>query len=119
MAEGWARQLHSERFNVWSAGIETHGLNPRAVQVMRERGVDISAHRSKLLDELSSISFDLVITVCGHADTHCPIFPGTTRVVHNGFDDPPRLAKGLRDEEEILQHYRKVCEEIRHYVASL
>lgn len=119
MAEGWARYLHGDRFDVWSAGIETHGLNPLAVQVMREAGVDISGHHSKLLEELSGLVFDLVITVCGHADEHCPLFPGVTKVVYHGFDDPPRLAEGVTGEKEKLDKYRKVCEEIRLFVDGL
>jgi len=94
MAEGWAGYLHDDRFDVWSAGIETHGLNPFAIQVMEEVGVDISEHHSKLLEELADIVFDLVITVCGHTDEHWPLFPGETKVVYHGFDGPPRLAEG-------------------------
>lgn len=119
MAEGWARHLHGDRFNVWSAGIETHGLNPLAVQVMEEAGVDISGHHSKLLDELVDIAFDLVVTVCGHADVHCPLFPGDTRVVFYGFDDPPRLAESVADGEGKLDMYRKVCGAIRLFVRDI
>ncbi len=119
MAEGWARHLRGDRIEAYSAGIETHGLNPRAVRVMAEAGVDISGHRSKTLDDLKGIEFDLVVTVCGHAHEHCPLFPGRTRVVHAGFDDPPKLAAGATTEEEALAHYRRVRDEIRTFVETL
>lgn len=119
MAEGWARHFHGDRLEVWSAGLETHGLNPLAVQAMQQAGVDISAHHSKLLEELRDVEFDLVITVCGHADEHCPLFPGHTRVIHHGFEDPPRLAEKCQTVEEKLAQYRKVCEEIGRFVRTL
>ncbi len=119
MAEGWARALLGDRIVPYSAGIETHGLNPHAVRVMAEAGVDISGHRSKHLDELSAIPFDAVITVCDHAHESCPLFPGRTRVLHHGFDDPPRLAREARTEEEALAQYRRVRDEIRAFVLDL
>jgi arsenate reductase (thioredoxin) len=119
MAEGWARHLKSHVLEPYSAGVKTHGLNPRAVQVMAEAGVDISRHWSKLLDELRDVEFDHVITVCGNAHESCPVFPGKTRVTHVGFDDPPRLAEGAASEEEALQHYRRVRDEIRTFVETL
>lgn len=119
MAEGWVRHLKGAEIDAYSAGIETHGLNPNAVKVMREAGVDISGHVSKHVDELKDILFDYVITVCGHADENCPLFSGTTKVVHHGFDDPPRLAKGATTEEEALGHYRRVRDEIKAYVETL
>jgi arsenate reductase len=119
MAEGWARRLRGEVIEAWSAGIETHGLNPRAVQVMAEAGVDISGHRSQHVDELRGIPFDYVITVCDHANESCPLFPGNVKRVHVGFDDPPRLAASARTEEEALGHYRRVRDEIRSYVEQL
>lgn len=119
MAEGWARALKSDEIEPYSAGIETHGLNPNAVRVMAEAGVDITAQRSKHVDELAGMEFDLVITVCGHADEHCPRFAGTPRVLHVGFDDPPRLAKDASDEEAALEPYRRVRDEIRDFVESL
>ena len=102
-----------------SAGIETHGLNPNAVRVMEEAGVDISHHRSKHVRELESIEFDYVITVCGHADENCPIFPGKAKIIHVGFDDPPKLAAAAKTEEETLKHYRRVRDEIKAFVQSL
>ena len=119
MAEGWARHLKPGLLEAYSAGIETHGLNPLAVQVMQEAGVDISQQRSKHVDELKHIAFDFVVTVCGHANEHCPLFPGKTKVLHVGFDDPPTLAKEVSDELEILNIYRRVRDEIRQYVESL
>jgi arsenate reductase len=119
MAEGWARALKGDVIEAYSAGIETHGLNPNAVKVMAEAGVDISGHRSKHLDELKDVAFDYVITVCDNAHESCPLFPGKTRVVHVGFDDPPRLAKTAKTEEEALGHYRRVRDEIRAFVEEL
>jgi arsenate reductase len=119
MAEGWARHLKDDVLDPYSAGIETHGLNPRAVQVMAEAGVDISAHRSTHVDELREVEFDYVVTVCGHAHEHCPVFSGSARIVHVGFDDPPKLAEGASTEEEALQPYRRVRDEIRAFVEGL
>jgi arsenate reductase len=119
MAEGWARQLRGDEIIACSAGIETHGLNPLAVRVMAEAGVDISGQKSKLMAELPRQSFDLVITVCGHADENCPFFPGPTMVVHHGFDDPPKLAAAAASEEEALGHYRRVRDEIRDFIKAL
>jgi len=119
MAEGWARHLKSDVLDVYSAGIETHGLNPNAVKVMAEAGVDISKHRSKHVDELMDIPFDYVITVCGHAHENCPVFPGRAVVIHHGFDDPPKLAASAKTEEEALSHYRRVRDEIRAFVETL
>jgi len=119
MAEGWARHLHGDLYEVHSAGIEKHGLNPLAVQVMAEAGVDISGHRSKTTSELARGEFDFVITVCGHADENCPFFPARTRVIHHGFADPPRLAKQAVTEEEKLDCYRLVRDAIRQYCAML
>jgi arsenate reductase len=119
MAEGWARHLKCDIIEAYSAGIETHGLNPHAVNVMAEAGVDISGHRSKHLDALKEVPFDYVITVCDHAHESCPLFPGKTTVVHVGFDDPPRLAKEAKSEEEALNCYRRVRDEIKAFVEQL
>jgi arsenate reductase len=119
MAEGWARALKSEAIEPYSAGIEAHGLNTRAVEVMAEAGVDISGQRSKHVDELLDVPLDVVVTVCDHANEHCPIFPRPVRRVHVGFDDPPRLARSARSEEEALGHYRRVRNEIRDFVEHL
>ncbi len=119
MAEGWARHLKSDRIQAYSAGTENHGLNPRAVKVMAEAGVDISRHKSKTLADLNEREFDYVITVCSDADKNCPIFPGKTIRIHRGFDDPPRLAKTAKNEEEAMSHFRRVRDEIRDYVMTL
>ena len=119
MAEGWARRLKGGPIEAYSAGIETHGLNPRAVKVMAEAGVDISGHRSKHVRDLKDVPFDYVVTVCAHASGNCPVFPGKVKVVHVGFDDPPKLAAGARTEEEALIHYRRVRDEIRAFVEKL
>jgi len=119
MAEGWARHLKGGQIEACSAGIETHGLNPRAVAAMAEAGVDISGHRSKHVDELADVAFDYVVTVCGHARENCPIFPGRAKVVHVGFDDPPALSADAKTEEEALCHYRRVRDEIRAFVEAL
>jgi arsenate reductase len=119
MAEGWARHLRGDVVEPRSAGIETHGLNPRAVAVMAEVGVDISGHRCKRVDELADIRFDYVITVCGHAHENCPVFTGGAKIIHVGFDDPPKLAEGAADDEEALSHYRRVRDEIRAFVETL
>ncbi len=119
MAEGWARALKCELIEPHSAGIETHGMNPHAIQVMAEAGVDISTQRSKNVSELSGIDFDYVVTVCGHANERCPVFRGKTKVVHAGFDDPPKLARCAKTAEEALSHYRRVRDEIRDFVSRL
>jgi arsenate reductase len=119
MAEGWARHLKRDVIEPYSAGIETHGMNPYAVRVMAEAGVDLSGQRSKHVRELGGIEFDYVVTVCGHAHESCPVFPGKVRVVHRGFDDPPRLAATAQTEEEKLGHYRRVRDEIKAFVETL
>lgn len=123
MAEGWARHLKSDQITAFSAGIEIHGLNPRAVRVMAESGIDISGHQSKHVDEFLGSELDWVITVCGHAYETCPLFPGKVEIVHVGFDDPPRIAEDLArkgaDEETQLEPYRRVRDEIRAFVETL
>ena len=119
MAEGWAKHLKGNSVNAFSAGIEKHGLNPFAVKVMKEAGIDISSHFSKTLDELTHIQFDYVITVCGHAHETCPAFPGNAKVIHKGFDDPPAMAKECNTEEEKLDCFRKVRDQIKSFVDSL
>jgi arsenate reductase len=119
MAEGWTRFLKSDIIEPYSAGIEMHGLNPFAVKVMAEAGVDISNHYSKLLDNFKNIRFDWVITVCDSANESCPIFPGNVKRFHVSFDDPPKLAKNAKSEEEALGYYRRVRDEIRSFIESL
>lgn len=119
MAEGWTRHLKGDAIEAHSAGVSPQGLNPLAVKVMAEVGIDMSNHRSKHVDELSNVRFDCVVTVCGHAHEHCPVFPGGTRVVHVGFDDPPKLAESAKSEDEALVHYRRVRDDIRAFVETL
>lgn len=119
MAEGWARHLKGDLLEAYSAGIERHGLNSRAVQVMAEAGVDIGEHESQTVQDLPVREFDYVVTVCGHAHENCPVFPGSARVVHVGFDDPPKLAAEAATEEEALAHYRRVRDEIRLFIERL
>jgi arsenate reductase len=119
MAEGWARHLKSGVLEPYSAGIEKHGLNPHAVKVMSEAGVDVSKQYSKTPAEIGPVRFDYVVTVCGHASENCPIFPGKAKVVHVGFEDPPKLTKDMPDGEEKLAVYRRVRDEIRQFVETL
>lgn len=117
MAEGFGRALKGDRFESFSAGTIKHGLNPNAVKVMADAGVDISGHYSKTVEDLKDEKFDYVITVCGAAHDTCPFFPG--KVVHHGFDDPPALAKEAKTDEEALSHYIRVRDEIRAYIETL
>lgn len=119
MAEGWTRRLKGELIEPYSAGIEARGLNPMAVKVMAEAGVDISDQRSKHVEELIEVPFDCVVTVCDQANESCPVFPGKVKRVHVSFEDPPRLAANARSEEEALMHYRRVRDEIRAFVERL
>jgi arsenate reductase (thioredoxin) len=119
MAEGWVRHLKSDVIEPYSAGIEKHGMNPQAIQVMAEAGVDISKQYSKTPEDIGPVDFDYVVTVCGHADENCPVFSAKTKVVHVGFEDPPRLAKRLPDGEGKLAVYRRVRDEIRKFIETL
>jgi arsenate reductase len=118
MAEGWAHALRSDALTAFSAGTAPHSLNPLAVRSMAEVGVDISRHTSKRPEDIG-LPFDYVVTVCDSAHESCPIFPAATRIVHAGFDDPPRLAAGARSDEEAMLHYRRVRDEIRAFVLTL
>jgi len=119
MAEGWARHLKGTIIEPYSAGVETHALNPIAVRVMTEAGVDISDHYSKLVTSIDTSNFDYVITVCGHAYETCPVFPGKSKIIHKGFDDPPVIAKNVETEKEKLDIYRRVRDEIAAYIKQL
>ena len=119
MAEGWARALKGEVIEPFSAGIEVHGLNWDTVTVMAESGVDISGHSSKTIDAMEGLEFDCIVTVCGHAQETCPKFHGRMKVIHRGFDDPPRLAQGASSEAERLAPYRRVRDEIKAFVETL
>ena len=119
MAEGWTRHLLGDQFEVYSAGIEAHGLNPNAVKVMGEAGVDITTQKSELMETYVNTNIDIVVTVCGHAHETCPVFPASAEVVHHGFDDPPKMAKEAATEEEGLDCYRRVRDEIKAFVETL
>ncbi len=119
MAEGWAHAFKGDVIEAYSAGVSPHGMNERAINVMREAGVDITDQSSKHVDALAHVPFDYVVTVCGHAHETCPVFPGNAKIVHVGFDDPPQLAKGATTEDEALQHYRRVRDEIKAFVLTL
>lgn len=123
MAEGWTRHLKNDVIEVFSAGVETHGVDPRAVAVMKEAGVDISHHRSKHVKEFQDKQMDVVITVCDQAKESCPFFPLAGKKVHQGFADPPALVKDVAqkggDENAQLDCYRKVRDEIRAFVEKL
>ncbi len=119
MAEGWAKSLDLPAVEFYSAGIEAHGLNPNAIEVMRESNIDISGHSSQLLSEFSDIEFDVVYAVCDHANKSCPSFSPDTQVICHQFDDPPKLADGLEDRRLILDCYREVRDQIQSWTASL
>ena len=116
IAEGWARHLKGDVIEPYSAGIHPIGVNPRAIKVMAEAGVDISAQKSEHIDELPGIDFDYVITLCDNARGHCPVFSGKAKVVNKPFDDP-YFASG--SEEQILTTFRKVRDDIRTFVETM
>jgi arsenate reductase len=119
MAEGWTRFFHSDWLEAYSAGVNPHGIDPRAVKVMQEAGVDISSQRSKSIDEVEAIEFDYVITLCDSAKKSCPVFPAKTLYAHVPFDDPPILAMSAKSGEEALSHYRRVRDEIKEFVKNI
>jgi arsenate reductase len=119
MAEGWARALKSDVLEPFSAGMEARGLDPRAVKVMAEAGVDLRRQESKTVHRFKGERFDFVVTVCSGTGESCPVFPGKVKVIHAGFDDPPELARGAETEEAALEHYRRVRDEIRAFVERL
>ncbi len=119
MAEGLARHLKSEHIEPYSAGVDPGALNSRAVKSMAEIGIDISGSTPKTIESLSHIIFDYVITLCDHANESCPLFPGKTKKLHRGFEDPPKLAETAATEEEAMVHYRNVRDEIRVFVEKL
>ena len=118
MAEGWAKALKGDKYHFYSAGILKHGVNPNAIKVMQEAGVDISSHKSNTIDDLSDVKTDFVFTVCSDAHENCPLFP-ECKIFHVGFDDPPRLAKEFTHEEEILNVYRRVRDEIKEMILDI
>ena len=121
MAEGLCRTLLGTHLDVYSAGTRPnpHGVDPRAAAAMAEIGIDIRTHHSKAVEELRGTGFDLVVTVCDSAREACPTFAGAARLMHQGFDDPPRLAANARTDAEAMPHYRRVRDEIKRFVATL
>ena len=116
IAEGYLRYFHGAVANIYSAGVETHGVNPRAIETMQADGIDISAHTSNHVDEYLDINFDLILTVCDHASERCPIFPSTAKRLHYNFPDP---AKATGSEQEIQEAFAAVREEIKSFCQQL
>lgn len=116
LAEGYLRYFHGDKANIYSAGVETHGVNPRAIATMLEDGIDISQHTSNHVDEYLHIPFDLIVTVCDHASERCPIFPSSAKRIHNNFPDP---AKATGSEDEIMAEFRKAREQIKAFCKIL
>ncbi|MCX6198408.1 MAG: arsenate reductase ArsC [Bacteroidetes bacterium] len=112
IAQAYLQKFCGDKAQVYSAGIETHGVNPRAIETMREDGIDISHHTSNHIDEYTHLVFHFIITVCDNAKENCPYFPGNAKRFHHNFTDP---AKAKGSEEEIRNAFRKVREEIRAY----
>lgn len=112
IAHGYLRHFAGGKANIYSAGVETHGLNPKAVEVMKEDGIDISHHTSNNVDEYISIPFDWVITVCDNANERCPYFPGKTQRIHKNFADP---AKATGAPHEVMNEFRRVRDEIKAF----
>ncbi len=112
MTEGYLRYYAGDKAEIFSAGIETHGVNPAAIQIMKEDGIDISHHTSNNVNEYSHIDFDYVITVCDNAKEQCPVFLSTAKQFHHNFPDP---AKASGTEDDIMQQFRNVRDEIKNY----
>lgn len=115
MMHGWLDHFGGDGVEVYSAGVETHGVNPKAIKVMGEADVDISHHTSNNIEEYLAIDFDSVITVCDHARERCPVFPISAEQIHHNFSDP---AKATGTEEEVLFDFRKVRDEIKEYAKN-
>ncbi|SFT06089.1 arsenate reductase [Zhouia amylolytica] len=112
MAHGYLKQFTANKANIYSAGVEIHGLNPFAVGIMAEDGVDISKHTSNHVDEYSNIDFDFVITVCDHANESCPVFIGKTKKIHHDFSDP---SKASGTAKELIEAFRNTRDEIKEF----
>jgi arsenate reductase len=119
MAEAWTRHLKADRIEPYSAGVEPKSVDPGAIKVMAEAGIDISRQVSKDVASLGHLEFDYVITLCDDAHEACPVFPAKTGVLHVGFDDPPRLAASALTDEDAMACYRRVRDEIKKFVESL
>ena len=116
LAEAYLRYYHGDIATIYSAGVETHGVNPRAIATMAEDGIDIIGHTSNHVDEYLHIPFDLILTVCDHASERCPIFPSTAKRIHHNFPDP---AKATGSEQEIKAAFASVREQIKQFCAEL
>ncbi|HBB67451.1 MAG: arsenate reductase [Elusimicrobia bacterium GWA2_56_46] len=116
MAEGWARHLHGDKLEAYSAGINPHGIHPLTLQVMKEAGVDISAQSSKHIRVVKDIDFDYVITLCDSARESCPLFPGKIRILHYDFEDP---AAAHGSDSEVISAFRRVRDQIRDFTGTL
>jgi arsenate reductase (thioredoxin) len=112
LAEGYLRHYAGDRAEIYSAGVETHGVNPRAIAVMKEDGIDISHHTSNNVSEYRDMNFDYVITVCDNALERCPVFPSSAKTIHQNFADP---AKAQGTENEIMQSFRDVREQVKSF----
>lgn len=119
MAEAWTRLLKGDRFDAYSAGVQPKPIDPRAIKAMAEAGIDISEQKSKDVDVFGNMEFDYVITLCDNARESCPYFPAKTKVIHQGFEDPPKLAEEAKNEEEAMAPYRRVRDEIKAFVETL
>jgi len=119
MAEAWTRRLQGEQFEAYSAGVQPKAIDPRAIKAMAEVGLDISGQKSRDVDALGNMEFDYVVTLCDNARESCPYFPAKTKLIHRGFDDPPRVAEWVVNEEEAMASYRRVRDEIKAFVESL
>jgi arsenate reductase len=119
MAEGFTQHLLKDKIDAYSAGINPKGIDPKATKVMAEVGIDISSQQSNSTNDLKDKEFDFVITLCDNAQKTCPTFPAKTSLFHMGFDDPPRLAENSKNEQEALEYYRRVRDEINVFVEKL
>ena len=119
MAEAWTNRLKGDRVEAYSAGVAPKPVDPRAVKAMAETGIDISRQKSKDIDSVGNLEFDYVVTLCDNAKESCPFFPARTRLLHRGFDDPPRIAENAQDEEAAMASYRRVRNEIRAFVEEM
>jgi len=119
MAEAFAKELKGDLITVFSAGSSPEKIDPLAVKAMEEEGIDISMARSKHVDELKNIDFDHIISVCGHPGEVCPMYPGTTRTLHVGFESPALMAGNAENEEEALRFYRRIREQIRRFIITI
>ena len=119
MAEAWTNRLQGDQFEAYSAGVDPKQIDPRAIEAMVEFGIDISGQVSKDIDSLGNMEFDYVVTLCDNAEESCPFFPARTRLMHKGFDDPPKLAESVNDQDKAMNPYRRVRDEIKAFVEEL